>query len=64
MLKSHVLNMLITSLILSSSFHVLFFNKRRHRWHHHFLLYFGVLFVGGLAMAWFMYLTEPAGYYD
>ena len=63
MLQSHIFNMLITSLILSGGFHVVYFQKNRHRWHHHFLLYFGILFVGGLTMAWVMFLTEPSGYY-
>lgn len=63
-MQSHFLNMLITSLIISAGFHVFYFDKRRHRWHHHFLLYFGILFVGGLGFAWLMYLTEPAGYYN
>lgn len=63
-MQSHVLNMLLTSLILSACFHVLFYDARRHRWHHHFFLYFGILFLGGIAFAWVMYLTEPAGYYS
>jgi len=62
--QSHVLHMLITSLILSSGFHVIYYRKDQHRWHHHFWLYFGILFVGGLLFAWVMYLTEPSGYYD
>jgi len=62
-MQSHIFNMLVTSLILSSGFHVLYFEKRRHRWHHHFLVYFGILFIGGIGFAWLMYLTEPAGYY-
>ena len=62
-MQSHILNMLITCLILSASFHVLFYDKRRHPWHHHFWLYMGILFVGGIGFAWFMFLTEPVGYY-
>jgi len=62
-LTSHIFNMLLTGLIVSISFHVLFFDKRRHRWHHHFWVYFGILFFGGIAFAWFMYLTAPDGYY-
>lgn len=63
MLDSHVFNMLVTALVLSASFHVLYYDKRRHRWHHHFWLYFGILFVGGLTMAWIMFLTEPPPFY-
>jgi hypothetical protein len=62
-MESHILNMLITSLIISSCFHVIFFDKRRHPWHHHFWLYFGCLFFGSVAFAWLMFLTEPKGYY-
>lgn len=60
---SHVLNMFITALIVSGCFHVFYFNKNHHRWHHHFWVYFGILFVGGIGFAWLMYLTEPTGYY-
>lgn len=63
-MQSHVLNMLFTSLIISSCFHVLYFEPRRHRWHHHFKVYFSILFLGGLGFAWFMYLTEAPGYYS
>jgi len=62
-MESHFLNMLITSLILSSCFHVLYYDRRRHPWHHHFKVYFSILFVGGIAFAWIMYLTEPKGYF-
>ena len=62
-MQSHMLHMLITSLILSTSFHVLYYDKRQHAWHHHFLLYFGILFAGGLTLAWIMFATEPKGYY-
>ncbi|CAM2007424.1 hypothetical protein [Acanthopleuribacter pedis] len=62
-MNSHLLHMLITSLILSTSFHHLYFDRKVHPWHHHFFLYFGVLFVAGLGFAWLMYLTEPTGYY-
>ena len=63
MLDSHIFNMLMTSLIISASFHVLYFDKNRHPWHHHFWVYFGTLFFGGICFAWFMYLTEPTGFY-
>lgn len=62
-MHSHILNMLVTALIISTTMHAIFFDKRRHPWHHHFFLYFGILFVGGLVLAWGMYLSEPAGYY-
>lgn len=62
-MHSHVVNMLMTALILSVSLHALYYDRKNHRWHHHFLLYFGVLFLGGVGFSWFMYLTEPAGYY-
>lgn len=62
-MQSHVLNMLITSLILGGCFHVFYYNKKYHRWHHHFWVYFSILFVGGVGFAWFMYLTEAKGYY-
>ena len=62
-MQSHVLNMLILSIILSTCFHVFYHDKRRHPWHHHFWLYFTILFIGGIGWAWLMYLTEPKGYY-
>lgn len=62
-LKSHIVNMLLTALILSGAFHALYYDRKAHRWHHHFLLYFSILFVGGVVFAWVMLLTEPAGYY-
>jgi len=61
--QSHIFNMLLMAVIISACFHVFYYDRRKHRWHHHFLLYFGILFVGGVAFAWFMYLTEPKGYY-
>lgn len=62
-MRSHVLNMLISAIILSGALHALYFDRRRHRWHHHFWLYFSILFMGGVAFAWFMLWSEPAGYY-
>ncbi|MCB1044294.1 MAG: hypothetical protein KDC35_15235 [Acidobacteria bacterium] len=62
-MHSHIVNMAIMALILSGAFHTLYYNQKKHRWHHHFWLYFGCLFVGGIAFAWFMLLTEPAPYY-
>lgn len=63
-MNSHIINMFLTALILSTSFHVMYYDKRRHPWHHHFWLYFGILFVGGLGLAWFFLQTEPTGYYN
>ena len=63
-MQSHFLNMLFTSLLLSGCFHVYYYNKRHHPWHHHFWVYFGILFLGGIGFAWLMYLTEPTGYYQ
>jgi len=60
-MQSHLINMLLTALLLSGSFHALYYDRARHRWHHHFLLYFGLLFVLGLALAWMMYLSQPSG---
>ncbi len=62
-MTSHIFNMLLTSIILSSCFHVFYYNKKVHRWHHHFWVYFCILFVGGIGFAWLMFLTEPKGYY-
>lgn len=62
-MQSHIFNMLFTSLILSTCFHLLYYDKRRHPWHHHFWVYFGILFFGGIGLAWFMYLSEPTGYF-
>jgi len=60
-MKSHLLNMLFTATILSSCFHALYYNRKKHKWHHHFLLYFGLLFVLGIGLAWIMYITQPSG---
>ncbi|PIE03441.1 MAG: hypothetical protein CSA81_02120 [Acidobacteria bacterium] len=60
-MKSHLINMFITATILSSCFHALYYNKNKHKWHHHFLLYFCLLFVLGIGLAWLMYLTQPSG---
>jgi hypothetical protein len=62
-MRSHFLNMLLTALILSTALHQLYFDRRISRWHHHFFLYFGCLFGGGLLVAWLMYLSEPAPYF-
>ncbi|MCB1053062.1 MAG: hypothetical protein H6510_06920 [Acidobacteria bacterium] len=62
-MRSHFVNMLITALILSTALHQLYYDRKTHKWHHHFLTYFGFLFIGGLGLAWLMYLTEPAPYY-
>jgi hypothetical protein len=60
-MKSHLVNMFLTALILSGSFHALYYDKKKHKWFHHFFLYFGILFFLGIGFAWIMYLSQPSG---